>query len=73
MERLSVDYGKKSKLDFAIYPVSMAVIDPYDSILTSHTALEHSDCAFMVNKEAFYNICRLNLDIERRTCTNLNL
>jgi tubulin alpha len=53
MERLSVDYGKKSKLEkleFAIYPapqISTAVVEPYNSILTTHTTLEHSDCAFL--------------------------
>nr|XP_042713345.1 tubulin alpha-1B chain [Chrysemys picta bellii] len=44
MERLSVDYGKKSKLEFSIYPapqVSTAVVEPYNSILTTHTTLEH--------------------------------
>lgn len=33
MERLSVDYGKKSKLEFSIYPapqVSTAVVEPYN-------------------------------------------
>ena len=52
MERLSVDYGKKSKLEFAVYPapqISTAVVEPYNSILTTHTTLEHSDCAFMVD------------------------
>ncbi|KAL1789348.1 Tubulin alpha-8 chain [Sigmodon hispidus] len=75
MERLSLDYGKKSKLEFAIYPapqVSTAVVEPYNSILTTHTTLEHSDCAFMVDNEAIYDICRRNLDIERPTYTNLN-
>ncbi|KAJ8981671.1 hypothetical protein NQ317_017292 [Molorchus minor] len=75
MERLSVDYGKKSKLEFAIYPapqISTAVVEPYNSILTTHTTLEHSDCAFMVDNEAIYDICRRNLDIERPTYTNLN-
>ena len=59
--RLSVDYGKKSKLEFSIYPapqVSTAVVEPYNSILTTHTTLEHSDCAFMVDNEAIYDICR---------------
>ncbi|KAF6340722.1 tubulin alpha 1a [Rhinolophus ferrumequinum] len=68
MERLSVDYGKKSKLEFSIYPapqVSTAVVEPYNSILTTHTTLEHSDCAFMVDNEAIYDICRRNLDIEQ--------
>ncbi len=61
MERLSVDYGKKSKLEFSVYPapqVATAVVEPYNSILTTHTTLEHSDCAFMVDNEAIYDICR---------------
>ncbi len=75
MERLSVDYGKKSKLEFAVYPapqISTAVVEPYNSILTTHTTLEHSDCAFMVDNEAIYDICRRNLTIERPSYTNLN-
>ncbi|KAI8645524.1 tubulin alpha-1 chain [Parasitella parasitica] len=75
MERLSVDYGKKSKLEFSVYPapqVSTAVVEPYNSILTTHTTLEHSDCSFMVDNEAIYDICRRNLDIERPTYHNLN-
>ena len=75
MERLSVDYGKKSKLEFAIYPapqVATAVVEPYNSTLCAHTTLEHSDCAFMVDNEAIYDICRRNLDIERPSYTNLN-
>jgi tubulin alpha len=75
MERLSVDYGKKSKLEFAIYPapqMSTAVVEPYNAILTTHTTLEHTDCAFMVDNEAIYDISRKNLDIERPSYTNLN-
>nr|XP_006116735.1 tubulin alpha-3 chain-like isoform X3 [Pelodiscus sinensis] len=75
LSRLSVDYGKKSKLEFAIYPapqVSTAVVEPYNSILTTHTTLEHSDCSFMVDNEAIYDICNRNLDIERPSYLNLN-
>uniref|UniRef100_UPI00358FB6BE tubulin alpha-3 chain-like n=1 Tax=Myxine glutinosa TaxID=7769 RepID=UPI00358FB6BE len=75
MERLSVDYGKKAKLEFSVYPaprVSTAVVEPYNSILTTHTTLEHSDCSFMVDNEAIFDICRRNLDIERPSYTNLN-
>ena len=75
MERLSVDYGKKAKLEFAVYPapqVSTAVVEPYNSILTTHTTLEHSDCAFMVDNEAIYDICRNNLGVERPSYQNLN-
>merc|ERR1712200_310215 len=34
MERLSVDYGKKSKLEFSVYPapqVATAVVEPYNA------------------------------------------
>ncbi|KAM3859517.1 tubulin alpha chain-like [Diretmus argenteus] len=75
MERLSVEYDKKFQLEFAVYPapqMSTAVVEPYNSILTTHTTLEHSDCTFMVDNEAIYDICRRNLDIERPYYTNLN-
>jgi len=75
LERLSVDYGKKSKLGFTIYPspqVSTAVVEPYNSVLSTHSLLEHTDVAVMLDNEAVYDICRRNLDIERPTYTNLN-
>jgi tubulin alpha len=52
LERLSTDYGKKSKLEFSVYPaptLANSVVEPYNSVLTTHTTLEHSDCSFMVN------------------------
>ena len=75
LERLSVDYGKKSKLGFTIYPspaVSTAVVEPYNSVLSTHALLEHTDVAVMLDNEAVYDICRRSLDIERPTYTNLN-
>jgi len=75
LERLSIDYGKKSKVEFAVFPspsVSTAVVEPYNTVLCAHTMLEHSDVAFMIDNEAMYDICRRNLDIERPTYTNLN-
>jgi len=75
MERLSLDYGKKSKLEFSVYPapqVSTAVVEPYNSVLTTHTTLDNSDCSFMVDNEAIYDICRSNLGVERPSYENLN-
>jgi len=75
MERLSVDYGKKSKLCFSIYPcpqISTAVVEPYNALLCTHTTLEHVDVSFLIDNEALYDVCRRNLDIERPTYTNLN-
>uniref|UniRef100_A0A0M3HPG0 Tubulin alpha chain n=2 Tax=Ascaris TaxID=6251 RepID=A0A0M3HPG0_ASCLU len=75
MERLSPEYGKKSELEFCVYPapqVSTAVVEPYNSVLTTHNTLEYSDCTFLVDNEAIYDICRRNLDVERPSYTNLN-
>uniref|UniRef100_A0A6F7NP50 Tubulin alpha chain n=1 Tax=Haemonchus contortus TaxID=6289 RepID=A0A6F7NP50_HAECO len=75
MERLSTEYGKKPKLEFAIYPapqISTSMVEPYNSILMTHTTLEHSDCSFMADNEAIYDICRRKLDLARPTYTNLN-
>jgi len=75
LERLSVDYGKKSKLGFSIYPapqVSTAIVEPYNAVLYTHTTLEHCDCAFLVDNQAIYDLCQNNLEISRPTYTNLN-
>jgi len=75
MERLSTDYGKKSKLEFSVYPsptMSTSVVEPYNSVLTTHTTLEHSDCSFMVDNEAIYDMCRRNLSIPSPSFMNLN-
>ncbi|GBP46889.1 Tubulin alpha chain [Eumeta japonica] len=75
MEMLSDEFGKRSKLEFAIYPapqVSTAVVEPYNAVLTTHSTIAHSDCAFMVDNEAIYDICRRRLSIERPTYASLN-
>ena len=59
LERLSIDYGKKSKLGFTIYPspqVSTSVVEPYNSVLSTHSLLEHTDVAVLLNNEAIYDI-----------------
>jgi len=74
-ERLSLEYGKKSKLEFSVYPapeLATAVVEPYNSILTTHTTMDHIDCAFMVDNEAIYDLCRTKLGIDRPTYINLN-
>jgi len=70
-----VDYGKKSKLDFCIYPspqVSTSVVEPYNSVLSTHSLLEHTDVSFMLDNEAIYDICKRQLGIERPSYLNLN-
>ena len=42
------------------------------SVLSTHSLLEHTDVAVMLDNEAIYDICRRSLDIERPTYVNLN-
>ncbi len=75
LEQLSVEFGKKSKLEFSIYPapqVATAVVEPYNAVLTTHTSLDHTDCSFLMDNEAIYEICKRNLDVERPSYSNLN-
>ncbi|KAG1695163.1 hypothetical protein DVH05_020804 [Phytophthora capsici] len=75
LERLSVDYGRKSKLAFTVYPsplLSTAVVEPYNAVLSTHSLLEHTDVSFVLDNEAIYDICLRSLGIERPSYTNLN-
>jgi len=75
LERLSVEYAKKSKLDFCIYPsprVSTAVVEPYNSVLSTHSLLELTDVAFMLDNEAIYSIAQNSLGIGRPSYSDLN-
>lgn len=75
LEKLGEFYGKKAKVEFAVYPspqISTAVVEPYNSVLCTHGMNEFSDVAFMVDNEAIYDICTKNLKLEKPTYTNLN-
>uniref|UniRef100_A0A8C6T1L2 Tubulin alpha chain n=1 Tax=Neogobius melanostomus TaxID=47308 RepID=A0A8C6T1L2_9GOBI len=66
MENLATDYSKKARIQFAIYPspqLSTAVIEPYNSILISHTTMDIADCTFMMDNDItrpmYFNLNRL--------------
>jgi tubulin alpha len=52
--------------------VSTAIVEPYNALLTTHTTMSHSDCTFIVDNEAIFEICQRNLDVERPNYNNLN-
>jgi tubulin alpha len=74
MERLSAEYGRKSKLAFSIFPspqISTAVVEPYNCVLATHSVLEHSDVSVVLDNEAIYGICK-RMHAERPGYSNLN-
>lgn len=61
-ERLADEFGKKSKLEVSIYPspqICTAIVEPYNSVLTTHMSMDNVDCAFIVDNQAIYDICKL--------------
>ncbi|KAL7671091.1 hypothetical protein ACOME3_006003 [Neoechinorhynchus agilis] len=75
MEEMTDEFHKRSKLQFSIYPsprISTSVVEPYNSILMTHSTLEHSSCSFMMDNEAVYEICQNKLGVERPGYSSLN-
>lgn len=75
MERLEADYAKALNLQFAVYPapkISTAVVEPYNSVLTTHSTIEYANVTFLFDNEALYDICQSNLRVSRPGYRNLN-
>jgi Tubulin/FtsZ family, GTPase domain len=80
LERLAVEYTKKSKLEFTVYPspqVATSVVEPYNSVLTTHATLENADCSvclrvFLVNF-SLWSTMKLFIIFARETWMSLNL
>ena len=75
MEKLGVDFSKKTKIGFEIYPspkLSTCVVEPYNAILATSSLMEFLDVAIVMDNEAIYDICGKKLDIDRPSYLNLN-
>eukprot|EP00549_Striatella_unipunctata_P015785 CAMPEP_0118707926 /NCGR_PEP_ID=MMETSP0800-20121206/21530_1 /TAXON_ID=210618 ORGANISM="Striatella unipunctata, Strain CCMP2910" /NCGR_SAMPLE_ID=MMETSP0800 /ASSEMBLY_ACC=CAM_ASM_000638 /LENGTH=405 /DNA_ID=CAMNT_0006610917 /DNA_START=117 /DNA_END=1334 /DNA_ORIENTATION=+ len=75
LENLTVDFPKKVKMAFSITPspqLSSAVVEPYNSVLSTHSLLEHTDLTFSLDNDALYNVCNKALGVETPTYKNLN-
>merc|ERR1712156_902922 len=66
LERLAVDYRKKSKIGCEIYPapsISTCIVEPYNGLLSTHWLLDHTEVSLVLDNEALYTICTaLKLD-----------
>jgi len=75
LERLAVDFRKKSKIGFEIYPspnISTCIVEPYNGLLSTHWLLDHTDVSLVLDNEALYEICQKKLDIKKPSYENLN-
>jgi len=75
LERIAVDYRKKSKIGFEIYPspkISTCIVEPYNAMLSTHWLLDHTEVSILLDNEAIYGICQKQLDIARPSYEQLN-
>ena len=74
-ESLSINYSKKSKLGFEIYPsptISTCIVEPYNAVLSSPYLSNDIEISVMLDNEAIYQICQNKLDINKPSYKNLN-
>merc|ERR1711981_54981 len=75
LERLAVDYRKKSKIGFEIYPspsISTCIVEPYNGLLSTHWLLDHTDVSLILDNEALYHIGQKKLDLKSLSYAQLN-
>merc|ERR550534_983675 len=75
LERLAVDYRKKSKIGFEIYPspnISTCIVEPYNGLLSTHWLLDHTDVSLILDNEALYYLATAKLDVGRISYDILN-
>jgi len=75
LERLAVDYRKKSKIGFEIYPsptISTCIVEPYNGLLSTHWLLDHTEVSLVLDNEALYGICNKTLKVKKVQYGHLN-
>jgi tubulin alpha len=75
LEHLAVEYRKKSKIGFEIYPspnISTCIVEPYNALLSTHWLLDHTEVSLVLDNEAVYDICKAKLSVAEPSYAHLN-
>ena len=62
-------------MGFEVYPspqISKCVIEPYNTLLSTHGLIEHTDMSVVLDNKAIYWICQRDLEIKAPTYNQLN-
>ena len=75
-EKLAVDYKKKARIDFAVYPFnnnySNNTVEPYNTLLSTHWSLEHHNISFVFDNRQLHNVCSNKLFIYQPEYFHMN-
>merc|ERR1712038_480197 len=75
LERIAVDYRKKSKIGFEIYRapnMSTCIVEPYNAMLSTHWLLDHTEVSIVLDNEAIYAIVNKQLNVDQPSYMELN-
>ena len=75
LERLSIEHGRRAKMSFTVVSsrhIGNSVTEPYNSVLSTHGLMEHTDVSVCVDNESLYALCRQRLGLECPSYRNIN-
>lgn len=75
LERLAIEYRKKSKIGFENYPSpekKTSMLEPYNALLSTHWLLDHTDVSLVFDNAALSDICKRKLEIDSPNYEDLN-
>merc|ERR1712165_266519 len=53
--------------------ISTCIVEPYNSMLSTHWLLDHTEVSVLLDNEAIYAICQKQLDLDRPSYRDLNM
>ncbi|VDL89253.1 unnamed protein product [Schistocephalus solidus] len=74
-EHLTDQFGKKFRFTTSIFPsaaYSQSTVDPYNSILFTHAAMETIDCNVVLDNKALYDQCVKNICDDKPSLSLIN-
>ncbi|KAH8802025.1 alpha tubulin a2 [Flagelloscypha sp. PMI_526] len=75
VDRLTTEYGKKTKFDFCVYPtpkLASSVLETYNSVFGIAQTIEQIECSFIFENGKLYDICRSQYGMKSPTFNDMN-
>ncbi|KAG0702081.1 Tubulin alpha-2 chain [Chionoecetes opilio] len=75
-EELAVEYPKLTTISYAVFPSDSrcfaSPVQPYNCVLSAHASLPHTDCTFLLDNNALFNMCSMQGEISQPSLADLN-
>ena len=75
LEYLSIEYDKRLKFQFGLFPspaLSVSVVEPYNTVLALNNPTENTDLIPFFENGSIFKLCERNLDIQEITYSIIN-